>query len=97
MPKAFAQREGFAKPLPNPSCTSQNCPLEVGHKMKELQERLGRSMGEVEQTPSRASIPLFIGILSNLRERWGVFAKFQKNLVQKQRVFDPFGAYKRPV
>jgi hypothetical protein len=48
MPKAFAQREGFAKPLPNPSCTSQNCPLEVGHKMKELQERLGISMGEVE-------------------------------------------------
>jgi len=48
MLRAFAQREGFAKPLPNPSCTSQNCPLEVGHKMKELQERLGRSMGEVE-------------------------------------------------
>jgi hypothetical protein len=48
MPKAFAQREGFAKPLPNPSCTSLNCTPKVGHKMKELQERLGISMGEVE-------------------------------------------------
>ena len=43
--------KGLSNPSLTPPVHLRTTPPEFGHKMKELQEGLGRATGEVEQTP----------------------------------------------